>query len=51
MTSIPAAISRIYGNSFKGHYPCNKRLFVNFLFHFWNVREIYSISKKKSILA
>ena len=39
-------------NKFKRHYPKNKRLFVDFLFHFWNVHEIYKILKKKmSILA
>ena len=52
MTSIPAAICRIYRNFFKRHYLKNKRLFVNFLLHFWNAHEIYSIFKKKmSILA
>ena len=39
-------------NNFKRHYLKNKRLFVDFLLHFWNVREIYNILKKKmSILA
>ena len=39
-------------NNFKRHYLKNKRLFVDFLFHFWNVHEIYNILKKKmSILA
>ena len=47
MTSIPAAISRIYSNNFKRHYLKSKRLFLNFLLHFWNVHEIYSIFKKK----
>ena len=52
MTSIPAAICRIYSNNFKRHYLKNKRLFRNFLLDFWNVREIYSIFQKKiSILA
>ena len=52
MTSIPAAIWRIYRNFFKRHYLKNKRLFVNFLLHFWNAHEIYSIFQKKmSILA
>ena len=37
---------------FKRHYLKNKRLFVHFLLHFWNVHEIYNILKKKmSILA
>ena len=47
MTSIPAAICRIYCNNFKCHYLRNKRLFLDFLFHFLNVHEIYSIFKKK----
>ena len=39
-------------NKFKRHYLKNKRLFVDFLLHFWNVHEIYNILKKKmSILA
>ena len=52
MTSIPAAIGRIYSNIFKRHYLRDKRLFLDFLLHFWNVHEILSIFKKKmSILA
>ena len=47
MTSIPAAICRIYSNNFKRHYLKNKRLFLYFLLHFWNVHEIQSIFKKK----
>ena len=39
-------------NKFKRHYLINKRLFVDFLFDFWNVHEIQNILKKKmSILA
>ena len=52
MTSTPAAISRIYRNNFKRHYLKNKRLFLDFLFGFWNPHEMCSIVKKKmSILA
>ena len=47
MTSIPAAICRIYRNNFKRHYLKYKRLFLDFLLHFWNVHEISSIFKKK----
>ena len=47
MASIPAAICRIYRNNLKRHYLKNKRLFLDFLLHFWNVHEIYSIFKKK----
>ena len=39
-------------NNFKRHYLKNKRFFMDFLLHFWNVDEIYNILKKKmSILA
>ena len=39
-------------NKFKRHYLKNKRLFMEFLLHFWNVHEIQNILKKKmSILA
>ena len=47
MTSIPAAIWRIYDNNFKRRYLRNKKLFLEFLLHFWNVHEISSIFKKK----
>ena len=47
MSSIPAAICRIYGHNFKRHYLINKKLFVDFLLHFWNVHEIYRIFRKK----
>ena len=39
-------------NKFKRHFLKNKRLFVDFLLHFWNVHESKNILKKKmSILA
>ena len=39
-------------NKFKHHYLKNKRFFLAFLLHFWNVHEIQNISKQKvSILA
>ena len=39
-------------NKFKRHYLKNKRLFANFLLHFWNVHAIMNILKEKmSILA
>ena len=34
MTSIPAAIWRIYGKNFKRHYLKNKRLFLQFFIAF-----------------
>ena len=52
MTSIPAALRKIYRNNFKRHYLRNKELFLYFLLHFSNMHEIYSTFKKKlSILA
>ena len=39
-------------NKFKRDYLKNKRLFEDFLLHFWNVHAIWNILKKKmSILA
>ena len=39
-------------NKFKRHYLKNKRLFVDFLLHFWNDHGIYNILRKKmNILA
>ena len=39
-------------SKFKRHYLKNKRRFLDFLLHFWNVHEISNIlEKKKSILA
>ena len=40
MTSIPAAICRIYRNNFKRIYLKNKTLFLDFLLDFLNVHEI-----------
>ena len=52
MTCIPAAICRIFYNNFKRYYLKNGRLFLDFLFHFWNVDEIQNILKKRmSVLA
>ena len=48
MTSIPAAICRIFCNNFKRYYLKNGRLFLDFLLHFWNVHEIQNILKKKN---
>ena len=47
MTKIPAAICRIFCNNFKRFYLKNGRLFLGFLFHFWNVHKIYNILKKR----
>ena len=52
MTSIPVAKFRFSDNNFKRIFLKKKWLFFGFLFHFWNVDEIYKIlKKKKSILA
>ena len=41
-----------FAQQVQSHYLKNKRLFADFLLHFWNVHEIYNILKKKmSILA
>ena len=47
MTTILAAICRIFCHKFKRYYLKNWRLFLDFLLKFWNVREIYKILKKK----
>ena len=52
MTSIPAAICRIFCNNFKRYYLKNGRLFLDFLLHFLNMHEIQNILKKRmSVLA
>ena len=47
MTTILAAKCRVNRNNFKRNYLRNKRRFLDFLLHFWNVHEIWSIFKKK----
>ena len=47
MTSIPAAICRVYRNIWKRQYLINKRPSLDFLLPFWNVHEIWSNIKKK----
>ena len=52
MTSVPVAKCRISNNKFKRLYLIKKKLFEDFLLHFWNVHDIENIlKKKKSILA
>ena len=52
MTSIPAAISRIFCKNFKRFYLKNGRLFLDFLLHFRNVHKVYNILKKRmSVIA
>ena len=52
MTSIPAAICRIFYNNFKRRYIKNGKPFLDFLMHFWNVHKILNIlNKRMSVLA
>ena len=46
MTSIPAAICRISRNNFKRYYLRNKRLFPDFLLHFWAALNLEHFRKK-----
>ena len=46
MTNIPVGTCTISRNDLKRHYLKNKRLFLDFLLHFWNVHETYKILKK-----
>ena len=39
MTSIATAICRIFRNNLKHHCLRNKRLYLDFLLHFWSVRQ------------
>ena len=39
MTSIATAICRIFRNNFKLHCLRNKRLYLDFLLHFWSVHQ------------
>ena len=48
MTSIPAAICRLFYNNFKRCYLKNGRLFLDFLLHFWNVHKTSNIFKKST---
>ena len=50
MTSILWLIEAILRNQFRYYYLKNKRVFVNFLLHFWNVHEILNIFKKRMTL-
>ena len=40
MTSVSAAICRLFYNNFKRCHLKNGRIFLDFLFHFWNVQKI-----------
>ena len=54
MTSIPAAICRIYRNIFKRHYLKNKRFFSGFFIAFlkcaWNLEPFLKKDKYPSLI-
>ena len=50
MASIPFKIVTISNSQFKSDYLSNEKLFLNFLFHFWNARQILNILKKRVII-
>ena len=50
MASILFKIVRICYSQFKCNYPKNEKLLLNFLFHFWNLRQILNILKERMIV-
>ena len=48
--SILFRIERICRSQFKCNYRKNKKLFLDFLFHLWNLHQILNISKKRKII-
>ena len=50
IASILFNIARICKSQFKGNYLTNEKLFLNFLFHFWNLHQILNILKKEMIV-
>ena len=50
ITSILFRIVRICRSLFKSSYVKNKKHFLRFLFHFWNLHQISNIFKKKKIV-
>ena len=49
MTSILFLIERIYPNMFRCNYLRNKKVFLNFFFHFRNFHSIFNIFGKKKM--
>ena len=47
MTSIRVGTCRISRNYLRRDYVKSKRIFLDFLLHFWNVHEIWNILKRK----
>ena len=50
MPSILRQIVRICRSLFKCNYFKNEQLFLGFLFHFWNLNEIWNIFRKRKIV-
>ena len=50
ITSILFRIVRICRSLFKSSYLKNKKHFLGFLFHLWNLHQIFNIFKKKKIV-
>ena len=50
MTSILFRIVRICRSLFKSSYIKNKKHFLGFLFHLWNIHQVLNIFKKNKIL-
>ena len=50
MTNIPFKIARIWNSQLKGNYLKNEKVFLNFLFHFWNLHRILNILEEKIIV-
>ena len=50
MTSTIFVIVRTYGNQFKCNYLRNKKIFHDFLHHFWNVLQVLNILKERMTL-
>ena len=47
MASIMLNIAGIFNSEIKWNPLKNEKIFLNFLFHFWNLHQILNISKKK----
>ena len=50
MASVLFKIVRISHSQFKCNYLKNKKLFLNFLFHLWNLHQIFNILKQKMMV-
>ena len=50
MANIPLKIVRIHNSQFKCNYLKNERIFLIFLFHFWNLHQILNALKETMIL-